>query len=178
MRLAIVVAVGVTFGVIARVLDLSRFSIALSGVYAAFQASQTSAALSLESPLPCLLVYLMVIIAKSDIVIVTLAAYMEARCLALALTEKLDNQSPVVGFMTRLPDWFPAHAADGAFIHSGFVLLNKTRLGRYTFAMGGMSWLLMMAGVRTDLYKLVFLTSGFMVGIASMLRWREWALLN
>jgi ribose transport system permease protein len=115
------------------------------------------------------------IIAKTDInpVIVTLAAYIWARGLALALTEKASIviQSPMVGFMnTRFSGLVspPMVLIVLAYL-LGFVLLNKTRLGRYTFAIGGDELATKEAGVRTDLYKIgIFLTSGFMVGIASI----------
>src|SRR3990170_805402 len=49
-------------------------------------------------------------------------------------------------------------------------LLNKTRLGRYTYAIGGDELATKEAGVRTGLYKIgIFLFSGFLVGIASVI---------
>jgi ribose transport system permease protein len=51
----------------------------------------------------------------------------------------------------------------------GSILLRKTRLGRYTYALGGDEVATKEAGIRTDWYKIgIFLTSGFMVGIASI----------
>ena len=175
-----IVAVGVTFGLIARVLDLSTGSaIALSGVVLGlvFQATQNIALALGAGIAAAMLIGLFngTIIAKTDInpVIVTLAAYIWARGLALALTEKASIviQSPMVGFMnTRFSGLVspPMVLIVLAYL-LGFVLLNKTRLGRYTFAIGGDELATKEAGVRTDLYKIgIFLTSGFMVGIASI----------
>jgi ribose transport system permease protein len=51
----------------------------------------------------------------------------------------------------------------------GFFLLKKTRLGRYTYALGGDEVATKEAGIRTDWYKIgIFLTSGFLVGVASI----------
>jgi ribose/xylose/arabinose/galactoside ABC-type transport system permease subunit len=175
-----IVAVGVTFGLIARLLDLSTGSaIALASVVMglAFQATHNISLALAAGVAASMLIGLFngVIIAKSDInpVIVTLAAYIWARGLALALTEKASIviQSPVVGFMnTRFFGLISAPMVLIVLAYLlGFVLLNKTRLGRYTFAIGGDELATKEAGVRTDLYKIgIFLTSGFMVGIASI----------
>lgn len=176
-----IVAVGVTFGVIAQVLDLSPGSaIALSGVVMglAFQATQNIGIALLAGFATTLSIGLFngVLIAKSDInpVIVTLAAYIWARGLALALTEKASIviQSPLVGFMN---DRFLGLISPPMILILlayllGSLLLNKTRLGRYTFAIGGDELATKEAGVRTDLYKIgIFLFSGFLVGVASVI---------
>src|SRR3990170_3821135 len=101
-----------------------------------------------------------ILIAKSDInpVIVTLAAYIWARGLALALTEKASIviQSPLVGFMN---DRFQGLISPPMVLILiayllGSLLLNKTRLGRYTYAIGGDEIATKEAGGGTDLYKI------------------------
>jgi ribose/xylose/arabinose/galactoside ABC-type transport system permease subunit len=175
-----IVAVGVTFGVIARVLDLSPGSvIALSGVVLgiAYQATE-NIWLSLAACFLCtVLIGLMngVLVAKIDLnpVIVTLACFIWARGLALALTEKASIviQSPLVDFMNTR--WFGLISPPMLLILLvyliGSLLLNTTRLGRYTFAMGGDELSTREAGVRTDLYKIgIFIFSGLLVGAASI----------
>ena len=174
-----IVAVGVTFGLIATVLDLSPGSvIALSGVILGltFQATG-NILLALVAGIGSSVligVFNGTIIAKSNInpVIVTLACYIWARGLALALTEKASIvvQSPMVGFMNTR--WLglispPMILILLAYV-AGSLLLNKTRLGRYTFAIGGDELSTKEAGVRTDLYKIgIFIFSGILVGIAA-----------
>lgn len=175
-----IVAVGITFGVIARVLDLSPGSaIALSTVVIglAFQATGNIAVALGAGLATTLLIGLFngTIIAKTDInpVIVTLACYIWARGLALALTEKASIQvtSPFIGFMNARSAGLispPMILIVVAYL-IGAVLLNKTRLGRYTFAIGGDELATKEAGVRTDLTKIgIFLFSGLMVGVAAI----------
>ncbi len=175
-----IVAVGITFGVIARVLDLSPGSaIALSTVVIGltFQATHNIVISLVAGLATTLLIGLFngTIIAKTEInpVIVTLACYIWARGLALALTEKASVvvQSPMVGFMnTRFLGLIspPMVLIVLAYL-VGAVLLNKTRLGRYTFAIGGDEMATKEAGVRTDLTKIgIFLFSGLMVGVAAI----------
>jgi ribose/xylose/arabinose/galactoside ABC-type transport system permease subunit len=175
-----IVAVGVTFAVISRALDLSPGSaIALSGVVIGLVHRATGEiSLALAAGLATnMLIGLFngFLVAKIELnpVIVTLAAYIWARGLALALTEKdsIVIQSPLVGFMnTRLFGLIspPMILILLAYL-LGHFLLTKTRLGRYTYALGGDELATKEAGVRTDLYKIgIFITSGFLVGIASI----------
>jgi ribose/xylose/arabinose/galactoside ABC-type transport system permease subunit len=106
-------------------------------------------------------------------VIVTLACYIWARGLALALTEKASIQviSPFIAFMNTRPAGLisPPMVLTVLAYLAGAVLLNKTRLGRYTFAVGGDELATKEAGVRTDLTKIgIFLFSGLMVGVAAI----------
>lgn len=49
------------------------------------------------------------------------------------------------------------------------ILLNKTRLGRYTFAMGSNEEAVRLSGVRTDRWKImVYVISGFFAGLAGI----------
>ena len=175
-----IVAVGVTFGIISRVLDLSPASaVALSSVIIGLVFRATgNIGLALIAGLGTTLgigLFNGLLVAKTDInsVIVTLAAMIWARGLALALTEKdsIAIQSPMIGFMnTRFFGLVspPMLLIVLAFALGSF-LLYKTRLGRYTYALGGDELATKEAGIRTDLYKIgIFLTSGFMVGIAAI----------
>jgi ribose/xylose/arabinose/galactoside ABC-type transport system permease subunit len=141
------VAVGITFIIISRMLDLSPGSvIALSGVVLglAYQASNNIwiALVACMATTILIGVFNGSLIAKVDLnpVIVTLACYIWARGLALALTEKASIviQNPFVGFMNTR--WLglvspPMLLILLAYLVGAF-LLNRTRLGRYTFAMG------------------------------------------
>lgn len=176
-----IVAVGVTFSLISRAIDLSPGSaIALVGVIIAlaFQAT-SSIALALAAGIAAaMLIGLFngTLIAKVGInpVIVTLAALIWARGVALALTEKSSVviQSPFVGFMNTR--FFGVVSPPMVLIvlayALGFVLLTRTRLGRYTYALGGDEQAAKQAGVPTDLYKIgIFLLGGFLVGIAAII---------
>lgn len=176
-----IVAVGLTFSIISRAIDLSPASvIALAGVIIAMLFAATgSVALALISGIAvAVLIGLFngTLIARVGInpVIVTLAAYIWARGLALALTEKdsIVIQSPFVGFMNaRLLGLIspPMVLIVLAYI-LGFVILTKTRLGRYTYAIGRDEQATKQAGVPTNLYKIgIFIMGGFLVGIAAII---------
>lgn len=176
-----IVAVGVTFGIISTAMDLSPASvIALAGVIIAMVSRDTgSIVLALASGVLVAVIIGLFngsLIAKLDInpIIVTLAAYIWARGLALALTEKASIviQSPFVGFMnTRFFGLIspPTVLIVLAYI-LGFFVLNKTRLGRYTYAMGGDETATRQAGVPVDRYKIgIFMFSGLLVGIAAII---------
>lgn len=175
-----IVAVGVTFGIISRVIDLSPGSvIALAGVVAAIIFRESgNLILALTGGIGAAVfigAFNGILVAKVDInpVIVTLAALIWARGLALALTEKdsIIIQSPFVSFMNTR--WFgvispPMMLILLAYI-LGFFLLNRTRLGRYTYALGGDEVATRQAGIPTDIYKIaIFIFSGFLVGIAAL----------
>ena len=142
-----IVAVGVTFGVIAQILDLSPGSvIALSGVVLGLTYQSTeNMGLSILACFLCTIfigVFNGTLIAKTGLnpVIVTLACYIWARGLALALTEKasIAIQDPFVNLInTRFLGLIsiPIILIILAYL-IGNILLKKTRLGRYTYAMG------------------------------------------
>lgn len=176
-----IVAVGVTFGIISTVIDLSPASvIALTGVIIAMVFRDTgniALALFIGVAVSVIIgVFNGVLIAKLGInpVIVTLAAYIWARGLALALTEKASIviQAPFVGFMNnRYFDLIspPMILIVLAYI-LGFFVLYKTRLGRYTYALGGDEVATRQAGVPVDKFKIgIFVLSGFLVGIAAII---------
>lgn len=175
-----IVAVGVTFNIISTLIDLSPGSvIALSGVIIALVFRETgNIAVSLVSGIACAVligIFNGSLIAKLDLnpVIVTLAAYIWARGLALALTEKdsVVIQSDMIGFMnTRIGDLIsPLMILVILAYIVGWFMLNKTRLGRYTYALGGDEQATKQAGVPTDWYKIgIFIFAGFLVGIATI----------
>ena len=176
-----IVAVGITFSIISTAIDLSPASvIALVGVVIALVHRDTgSIALGLTGGMTVALLvgaFNGMLIASVGInpVIVTLAAYIWARGLALALTEKdsIVIQSPFIGFMNDR--FFEAISPPMILIVLayilGFFVLNRTRLGRYTYALGGDEMATKQAGVPTELYKIgIFLFGGFLVGIAAII---------
>jgi ribose/xylose/arabinose/galactoside ABC-type transport system permease subunit len=106
-------------------------------------------------------------------VMVTLAAFIWERGLALALTRGdpipvdgglpgVVNQS-VAGFTITAPIVVIAYLA-------GWWLLRRTRMGRYTYAMGGDPAAARRARINVPLYTLaVFLLMGLMVGLGSVI---------
>jgi len=176
-----IVAVGVTFGIISKAIDLSPGSvIALVGVIIGliFVGTGSIGVALVGGVLSAMLIGLFngTLIAKLGInpVIVTLAAYIWARGLALALTEKdsIVIRSPAVGFMnTRFFGIIspPMILIVLAYL-LGFFVLYRTKLGRYTYALGGDEHAAKQSGVPVDAYKIgIFLLSGFLVGIAAII---------
>ena len=174
-----IVAVGVTFTIIAGQFDLSPGSVAaLSGVLLAVvlraSHSMTSAlAASLGVALACglfngvLLSYLGI-----NSVIVTLAAMIWARGLALGITggDSLPFTHPFIAFMNGrfILGLSPIVVLVVVSYVIGWFMLNRTRLGRYTYALGGDVEATRQAGVNTDVTKLaLFLLSGFFVWLAT-----------
>jgi ribose/xylose/arabinose/galactoside ABC-type transport system permease subunit len=176
-----IVAVGITFSIISTAMDLSPASVvALTGVVIALMFRDTGnivVALLSGIFIPMLIgLFNGLLIAKVGInpVIVTLAAFIWARGLALALTEKSSVviNHPLIEFMnTRILGVIsPPMILIFLCYLIGFMLLNKTRMGRYTFAMGGKEQAARQAGVPVDLYKIsIFLLGGFFVGISSII---------
>lgn len=175
-----IVAVGITFSIISTLIDLSPGSvIALTGVITAivFRDSE-NIALAITVGIACSIligIFNGALIAKLKLnpVIVTLAAYIWARGLALALTAKdsIIIQSPIVGFMNnRYADIVsPTMVLVVLAYLLGYCMLNKTRLGRYTYALGGDEVATKQAGVPTDWYKIgIFIFSGLLVGGAAL----------
>lgn len=176
-----IVAVGVTFGIISTAIDLSPASvIALAGVLIGVIFRETgSIPLALAGGIgvsTLIGAFNGTLIARVNInpVIVTLAALIWARGLALALTEEgsILIQSPFVGFMNeRLFGVIsPPMVLSLLAFACGFLILNKTRLGRYTYALGGDEKATKQAGVDTDRYKIaIFVFSGILVGFAAII---------
>lgn len=177
----LIVSVGMTFAIISRNIDLSPGSlIALSGtVLGIVFASTGSIALGiLAGFITAIAAELLngLLITKGGLspLIVTLACWIWARGLALGLTgaESISVRDPFMNFMSRslafgiTPSMILAAIA---FLVGGFIL-NRTRLGRYTFAMGSDERATIQAGIPTTKYKLLmFAMFGILVGAASII---------
>lgn len=174
-----IVAVGMTFAIISRNIDLAPGSlIALSGTALGmtFTATESIVLALLAGFLTAIVVELFnaVLIARAGInpLIVTLACWIWARGLALGLTgaNSIVIRDPFIDFMNRplaLEITPSIVLALIAFLLGGFVL-SRTRLGRYTYAMGSDERATIQAGVPTDKYKLLmFAMFGVFVGMAT-----------
>jgi len=176
-----IVAVGATFMIIAQNIDLSPGSlIALSGVMLGLTFTYTD---SMPIGIVCCVLFAVaasllngLVIVKLHInsVIITLAAYLWMRGLALGFTEasSIPVQGAFVDFMNQvsfLGISLPILLVVLAYA-AGWFLLNKTKMGRYTYAIGGDEQAAKHAGIRIDLYKLlIFAFNGLLVGIASII---------
>lgn len=176
-----IVAVGMTFAIISQNIDLSPASlIALSGTVMGivFMASGSIllgiAAAFITSII--VEVFNAILVARVGInpLIVTLACWIWARGLAVSLTgaESISVHHPFIDFMNAslfLQITPPIALTALAFIIGGFTL-NRTRLGRYTFAMGSDERATIQAGVPTIKYKLLmFAMFGVFVGVATLI---------
>ncbi|MBN8621346.1 MAG: ABC transporter permease [Anaerolineae bacterium] len=176
-----VVAVGMTFAIISRNIDLAPASlIALSGtVLGLVYAATGSMALALGAGFLTAVVVevfnaLLITRAGINPLIVTLACWIWARGLAVSLTgaQSIRVQHPLIDFMNTpllLQITPPIVIAGLAFVLGGF-MLNRTRLGRYTYAMGSDERATIQAGVPTTLYKVgMFAMFGVLVGAAALI---------
>jgi ribose transport system permease protein len=175
-----IVAVGVTFTVISGNFDLSTGSVvALAGVVLAIVYTFTSNMLAAlfaglgTSLLLGLFNGALISYLGINSVIVTLAAMIWVRGLALGFTkaDSIPFQSPFVDFMNNA-SFLGISPIIFLIIVSylvGWFILDRTRLGRYTYALGGDAEATKQAGVNTSLYKmLIFLLSGLMVWIGTI----------
>ncbi len=175
-----IVAVGMTFAIISRNIDLAPGSlIALSGVIAGLVFNATGniylgllCALGLAVAVD-LLDGVLIALAGIDPLIVTLAAWIWVRGLAISLTNanSIVIQSPFIDFMnnSRVLGISPPIALIALAYLFGWFVLNKTKLGRYTFAIGGDERATIQAGVNTARYKiLMFGMLGLLAGLAAV----------
>ncbi len=176
-----IVAVGMTFALISRNIDLAPGSlIALSGVVIGLTYSAThNMALAIAAGLvAAILVDLfdgaLIAVLGIDPLIVTLAAWIWVRGLAVSLT-KADSiviQHPFVDFMNNgqfLGVSPPIVLIVLAYIF-GWFMLNRTRLGRYTYALGGDERAALQAGINIRRYKLLmFGMLGLLAGVAAVI---------
>ncbi len=176
----LIISVGMTFAIISRNIDLAPASIlALSGVITALVFNATgslvigiAAGFAVATAVE---VFNAILIVRGGInpLIVTLACWIWARGLAVSLTgaNSLPVRDPFLESLTRgvLSEFSPAIAiAILAFI-TGAYILNRTRLGRYTFAMGSDERATVQAGVPTGKYKLLmFAMFGVLIGLAML----------
>lgn len=177
----LIVAVGMTFAIISRNIDLSPASvIALSGVALAlaFQATGSILLAILVGFATAIAVELFnaFLIVRLDInpLIVTLACWIWARGLAVSLTgaESIAVRDPLISFISQslFLEISPSILLAVLAFVIGAVLLNRTRLGRYTFAMGSDERATKQAGIRTGTYKaLMFVLFGICVGFAMLI---------
>lgn len=176
-----VVAVGMTFAIISRNIDLAPGSlIALSGVVAGLVFNATG---NIFLGLFCaigvaiavdLLDGALIAFVGIDPLIVTLAAWIWVRGLAISFTNanSIVMQSPFVDFMnnTRVLGISPPIVLIVLSYLLGWFVLNKTKLGRYTFAIGGDERATIQAGVNTAFYKmLMFGMLGLLAGVATVI---------
>jgi ribose/xylose/arabinose/galactoside ABC-type transport system permease subunit len=174
------VAMAMTFSIISRHIDLSTGSVlALAGVVCGLVFRETD---SLLLALPAALLVAMAVGALNGLLVsrlglsaimVTLAALIWARGLALAFTK--GDPIPVGGWWHDL-----VTASVGGFTITapivvlayvgGWLLLTRTKMGRYTYAMGGDPAAARRARIDVARYTLlVFALMGLMVGLGSIL---------
>ena len=173
------VAMAMTFSIISRHIDLSTGSVlALSGVVCGIVFRETG---SLALALPAAFVVsigvslfngLLVARLGLSAIMVTLAAYIWARGLALALTKGTPIEvsgawadlmgTTVAGFSITAPIIVVAYVV-------GWLLLTRTKMGRYTYAMGGDPAAARRARIDVPRYTLlIFVLMGIMVGLGSI----------
>lgn len=175
-----IVAVGMTFAIISRNIDLAPGSlIALAGVIIAMVFTTTgSIALGILAGIATAIGVDLLngfIVARVGInsLIVTLAAWIWARGLAISLTraDSIVVRDPFIDFMNGqgLFGISPPIVLIALAYLLGWFLLNRTRLGRYTYAIGGDERAAIEAGVDTAFWKIVmFGMMGLFTGIAAV----------
>jgi ribose transport system permease protein len=175
-----VVAMAMTFAIISRHIDLSPGSmLALFGAIMGIVYRDTgSLTLALLAGLGAGIASgvangILVSGLGLNAIMVTLAAYIWARGLAVGLTH--GNPIVVNGGLPRFMNatWagFSATAPIVVIVYLiGWFLLRRTKLGRYTYAMGGDPTGARRAGVNVALYtSLVFVLMGLMTALASII---------
>jgi ribose/xylose/arabinose/galactoside ABC-type transport system permease subunit len=174
-----IVAVGITNAIISRNIDLSPGSmIALTGIVVGLVYTSTGN-LFLGFMLGLLVAVIgglfngfLVAVLNINPVIVTLSAMIWARGLALALTEGdsiIIRHSFIDAFNRGFIDIPFSVVLVIPIYFIGWFLLNKTRIGRYTYALGGDEEAARDSGVNTQIFKIIiFSFTGLMTGIASI----------
>jgi ribose/xylose/arabinose/galactoside ABC-type transport system permease subunit len=168
-----IVAVGAMIGIVSRSVDISPGSVIALGAVVAALAAQAGAPLPLSllaGILACLAVYALngVIVGRLglDPLIVTLAAWIWARGLAVSLTD-----ATTIGFDMRFVTLMNTPLAFGftlsaplvaiAFL-AGWIILKRTPLGIRIYAIGGDPHMLRQAGVNEGNLRLfILLIMGF-----------------
>ena len=175
-----VVAMAMTFSIISRHIDLSPGSlIALSGTAIGLTYAGTNSIVLavMAGVLTALLASLvngaLVAWVGLSSIMVTLAAYIWARGLSLALSDA--HPIPVGGGLPELMNatvfgFSPTAPIVLIVFALGGYLLARTRLGRYTYAMGGDPTGARRAGINVVAYTLlIFGLMGVMVGLAAII---------
>ncbi len=176
-----VISVGTTFAIISRNIDLAPGSlIALCGTILGlvFRESGSIVLGILAGFAVAILVEVFnaFLIARVQInpLIVTLAAWIWARGLAVSLTgaNSVVVRDPFMEFLSRglILDISPLIVLIVITFLVGSFILNRTKLGRYTYAMGSDERATIQAGVDTVRYKLLmFAMFGVLVGVGSVI---------
>lgn len=177
----LIISVGMTFAIISRNIDLAPASlIALSGTVMGLVFVGTgNIGLSILAAFVTAVVVQLFngwLITQLDInpLIVTLACWIWARGLAVSLTsaDSIVIRDPFIDFMNRslfLNITPPLVLVVVAYVF-GWIVLNRTRLGRYTYAIGSDERATIQAGIPTKRYKLLmFAMLGLFVGMATVI---------
>jgi ribose transport system permease protein len=176
----LIIAVGMTFAIISRNIDLAPASIiALSGVMMGLVYTSTgniilailagfAVAIAVE-----LLNAALIVKGGINPLIVTLACWIWARGLAVSLTgaNSIPLRDPLIDFISRevIFGISPALVLALIVFLVGVFTLSRTRLGRYTFAIGSDERATVQAGVTTGKYKLImFAMFGVLAGLATL----------
>lgn len=179
-------AIGVTFVIITGGIDLSIGTIMMCGALIGGVAYNVwhwpiAAALALAvlvSTLFGLLNGIMIAKLKLPPFIATLGTMMVSMGFGAIVSRVMTMRYPTVtdpdGWFKfvfyKTPGGFPVGAVWLAvFFVISFIILNKTRLGRYTFAIGSNEEATRLSGVKTDNWKImVYVISGFFSGLAAV----------
>ena len=174
------VAMAMTFAIVSRHIDLSPGSmIALSGaVVGLVYTSQGSLALALLAGVGTaigagLLNGFLVAGVGLNAVMVTLAAFIWARGLTIGANEgsPIDVGSGLANVVNASWHGFTlaAPVVVAAYV-TGWLLLSRTKMGRYTYAIGGDPTAARRAGINTALYTvLIFLLMGSMIAVSAVI---------
>jgi ribose transport system permease protein len=176
-----IIAVGMTFVIITGGIDLSVGSVlAFSGVVMA-------SALQKEVPLPLALLIglgvgllcglvngILITVGRLPPFIATLGMMSVARGAALMFTEGRpisgfleDFRSLATGEVLRIPA--PVLIMIAVYVMAHFIL-RRTKLGRYTYAIGGNEEAALLSGINVRLYKsMVYGLAGMLAGLAAIL---------
>jgi ribose/xylose/arabinose/galactoside ABC-type transport system permease subunit len=174
------VAMAMTFAIISRHIDLSPGSmIALSGaVVGLVYTGQGSLALAILAGLGTalgagLLNGLLVAGLGLNAVMVTLAAFIWARGLTIGSNQgnPIDVGSGLTNVVNASWHGFTLTAPVVVAVYvAGWLLLTRTKMGRYTYAIGGDPTAARRAGINTALYTvLIFLLMGSMIGLSAVI---------
>jgi ribose transport system permease protein len=176
----LIIAVGMTFAIISRNIDLAPASIiALSGVIMGLvYTSSGSIVLAIVAGFSVAIAVELLnaaLIVKGGInpLIVTLACWIWARGLAVSLTgaNSIPLRDPLIDFISRevIFGISPALVLALIVFLVGVFTLSRTRLGRYTYAIGSDERATVQAGVPTGKYKLMmFAMFGVLAGLAML----------
>ncbi len=175
-----IIATGATFAILSQNIDLSPASVlALAGVLLGltFQATGNLPLAILAGFAGAILVELInaLLIVRGGInpLIVTLACWIWARGLAVSLTgaNSISVRDPLLDALRRplFLEISPAILLSFAVFAIGGFILARTRLGRYTYAMGSDERAAVQAGVPVGKYKfLMFALFGVLVTLAML----------